>query len=464
MSLLRSRAPFGVVLALSVAAGAYMGDPTSVATTTPREQNTAGVSAALASGRVRSAAWYCAIASPTRDVLTDAAVVMSNTGTERVAVEIVGISNRRAVGRRRLEISGNNSTRVPVSSFGVKSGLGVIVEVFGSGVVVEHSSRVNAREASTACATQPGTHAYFGAATTRKNVRQTLALMNPFGQSAVIDVSLLTADGLLRPTSMQAVEVAARSKVTLSVNGGADQQQVLSIEASARSGRFVAESMLVGTKELASSPISLQSATPSLAKEWHLADFDVQRGETHRVLIANPGDAAIDVNILTLRAATIAVEQRTERLEPGTVRAVGPTANELQQDDVSVIVNSQQPFAVGSLVEHAARGQMGVSIGSAMARSSTRWAFAVDHTELLDASVWIVIENESASDAAVEIVGAAGGIRRKLVVPSQQRMSVRLPNNTVVSVLTVTADQRVFISRRMAGSGGISRSPGVPTL
>ena len=464
MSTLRSRVPFAAVLALAVGVGAYIGDPVAPAVPTPRASATAGVSAALASGNVRSAAWYCPIASPSRAVAAGDALTISNTGTKRIAVEIQGVSARRVVGRKRIEISGNNATRLTLEEFGVKSDLGVIVEAFGSGVVVEHNITVDQRETSTPCATEPGTRAYFGAATTRKNMQQTVALMNPFGQSAVIDIALLTSDGLLRPKSMQAIEVAARSKVWVSLNAGADQQSVLSVAATARSGRFVAESLLVGRGELATSPISLQIGVPSLATEWHLTDFDRQRSETHQLVIANPGETAIDVNVLTLRDNTVAVEQRIVKLEAGTTRVVSPTVDAEQRDDVSVIVNSQRPFAAGSMHESTARGQQGVSLGAPLSHSSTQWAFGVDHTALLDDSVWFSIENEATSDASVQIVGAAGGIRRNLDIPAQQRVAVKITGNTVVSVVTITSDQRIFVSRRMTGPGGISRSPGVPTL
>ena len=464
MSTLRSRAPFAAVLAIAVGVGGYIGDPTPPANPTPRGAVTAGVAAALASGNVRSAAWYCPIASPTRKVAPDDVVTISNTGTARIAVEVVGISQRRALGRKRIEVSGNNTARLAVSDFGVSANLGVIVEAFGSGVVVEHQARVEQRETSTPCATEPGTSAYFGAATTRKNMHQTVALMNPFGQSALIDIALLTPDGLLRPKSMQSIEVAARSKVSVDVNAGADQQSVLAVAATARTGRFVAETMLVGVNELSTAPISLQLGVPSLATEWHLTDFDVQRNETHQVVLANPGDNAIDVNVLTLKDDTIAVEQRTVKVEAGAVRVVSPVATGTQQSDVSVIVNSKQPFVAGTLHENTQRAPRGVSLGAALARSSKRWAFGVDRTALLDGPVWLVIENEATSDANVEMVGAAGGIRRKVTVPAQQRVSVKLTGNTVISVLTVTSDQRVFVSRRMTGGGGIGRSSGVPTL
>ena len=83
----------------------------------------------------------------------------------------------------------------------------MVVEVFGGQAVVEHEVRSRNDFAVGPCAREPSRHWFFADGTTERGAEEWLALFNPFGDNAIVDVSFLTEDGFQAPGETQAVVV-----------------------------------------------------------------------------------------------------------------------------------------------------------------------------------------------------------------------------------------------------------------
>ena len=104
--------------------------------------------------------------------------------------------------------------RVVVSSIIADPEPGVIVEVPSGSVAVEHELQRGAATTIGACARQSAVSWYFAGADTTRGAEDWLALFNPFGDDAIVDLTFLTPDGVQAPGPAQALVVPRRSRVS----------------------------------------------------------------------------------------------------------------------------------------------------------------------------------------------------------------------------------------------------------
>src|SRR5205823_4357562 len=126
---------------------------------------------------------------------------------------------------------------------GASGGAGVLIEPFGSDVVVDHrAADASGSVSQTPCATRPSSDWYIPVGSTRRGSTERVALFNPFTQAAVVDVTAFEPGGATRPAALQGMTVAPRSRVVINVNAAADQRNLLAIAVHAERGtRLVAE-------------------------------------------------------------------------------------------------------------------------------------------------------------------------------------------------------------------------------
>ena len=120
---------------------------------------------------------------------------------------------------------------------------GVVVEVFGGPAVVEHElagqrrrrgRAVRARRRAATGTSPPGRR--------RRAAEQYLVLFNPYGDDAIVDVTLLTDGGVQAPEAFQGLVVPRRSRVSIAVARPRCAARTTSrSRVHARTGRVVAE-------------------------------------------------------------------------------------------------------------------------------------------------------------------------------------------------------------------------------
>ena len=87
----------------------------------------------------------------------------------------------------------------------------------------------------------PPTDWYFAGGTTVRGTQQFLALFDPFGDDAIVDVSFVTDTGVLEPAQVQGLVVARRSRLSVPVHDLVPRQGLVAVHVHARTGRIVAE-------------------------------------------------------------------------------------------------------------------------------------------------------------------------------------------------------------------------------
>ena len=245
-----------------------------------------------------SAAWYCAEGTSSADGRAAETVIVGNLAKHPIDVTVTVMpgGDQRPVVRHRT-VDTLAQLRVPIDDVLKTPEPGVVVEVFGGQAVVEHELRSGDDVAVGPCARRPSKQWYFADGSTERGAEEWLALFNPFGDNAIVDVSFLSEAGFQAPGETQSVVVAPHSRVSVAVHDVVRRQDKLAIAVHARTGRIVAERTLHfdGTDTRKGLAVSLGATGP--ARRWRLPTGDGQVGAVASISLANFELAPTEVTV-----------------------------------------------------------------------------------------------------------------------------------------------------------------------
>jgi hypothetical protein len=409
-----------------------------------------------------SSAWYCALGSSAPGGTPRETVVVTNIGNRaaRASVTVMPGGGGDSV-TRDFDVATRSQVRVAVSEVLATAEPGVVVETFGGLVVVEHQVVGSDDVAIGPCATGPASSWHFAAGTTERGTQLWLALFNPFGDDAIVDLDFLTDSGFLAPGDLQGLVVPRRTRVLVPVHDTVRRQASVATQVRTRTGRVVAEQASV--READPKGLAVSLGTPELASRWSFPAGAV--GGADVVVVANPGasPARVTVSVRLDGDATLAPQ----------VVVVPSRAT------VAVDVGTRVPAGLGAWVEVDAHGArvvaeqtvtrppIGLATSLGVESPARRWAFATGRTARESADV-VVVTNPGRSPARVTLHLLRAGTDDSPVP------AVRLaPGRRTVFDLTaldvgasagivVDATEPVAAARQNAGTAGVTVSPGIP--
>ena len=456
------RIPVVVVIAIAALVVLVLGDPAKTRFVTARADGRAPAATLVPEG-VRSAVWYCAFATADRLPHSDDAAILTNLGGASVAVAVSAMANGNVTASRRVQLAGHATITLQAGDIGAAAGAGVLIEPFGSDVVVDHRASDAAGSVSqTPCATQASTDWYFPAGSTRRGSIERIALFNPFTQPAVVDVTAVTSAGATRPDALQGVSVPPRSRTVIDVNAAADQRNLIAVAIDAERGtRVVAEVALEQRDANGNGGFSIALGSPALGREWHVA-ADGGANATPTVAILNPGTNDASVTVRTIANGVGVVSERFITASAGTVTLIDVKVP-ASRPQMSVRVTSTTPsIAVAGLVTYQdKRGRPGpVSIVTGATLDARRSAFATPGPGG-NRTVTMVLENESAVAAQVQIaIGQEGTVKTAVARSSVTALTFGISAES--APLVVTANTPVYAFRRLDEGSGVSTAPALP--
>jgi hypothetical protein len=409
-----------------------------------------------------SSAWYCALGSSTPDGTMNETVLITNLG-DRVAQASITVMPG-SVGKsvtRDVEVAARSQVRVPISDVLATADPGVVVETFGGPMVVEHEVVGNDDVAIGPCATGPSGTWHFAAGTTERGSELWLALFNPFGDDAIVDLSFLTDGGYLAPDDLQGLVVPRRTRVLVPIHDTVRRQASVATQVVTRTGRVVAEQALVRDADPKGLAVSL--GTPDLSSHW---SFPVEGvGGADVITIANPGASPARV--------TVAI-----RLE-GDATLVPQVVVVPSRATAAVDVGSKVPAALGAWIQVDAHGApvvaeqtvtrppIGLATSLGIASPARRWAFATGGIAQ-DSADAIVVANPGRQVAQVTLhvlrAGAdATPVRVVRLAPGRRTVfDLTTLGIDATAGIVVDATQPVAAARQSIGSAGVTVSSGIP--
>jgi Family of unknown function (DUF5719) len=252
-------------------------------------------------GNQLTSTFYCA-GAPLEGDDRSATVVIANPTDSEITGQLTAFTPDGAAVPVPLDLAARGRTEVSLDDI-VGAGAtaaGVIVELERTGATVEQRASAPTGTAVSPCANDASTQWYFADGTSVDGVTYTLLLTNPYPDSAVVDVSLVTASGLTEPTELQGFVVPPRSigSIDVSASFARDEEQ-LSVAIESRRGRVVVAKVQTfnGGRRLG---YTVALGAPSVGDQWFFADGERGEGIDERYSIFNPTAEAVDVDVVFL--------------------------------------------------------------------------------------------------------------------------------------------------------------------
>lgn len=473
----RAGAVAAVVLVVASAAGAVVLDQGASPRAVPRALSAPAIDGPTVPPRSSvSAAWYCAEGTSTADGRADETIIIGNLAEHPIDVSITVMpGGDLAPVVRRREVDTLAQERIEVSDIVETPEPGVVVEVFGGQAVVEHELRGRNDVAVGPCARAPAREWFFAAGTTARGAEEWLALFNPFGDDAIVDISFLTDSGFQAPGATQAFVVPRRSRVSLAVHDQVRRQEAVAIAVRVRTGRVVAERTLRFDGTDARSGLAVSLGVTGTADRWRVPAGDAQAGAATSVAVANFALASTEVEVLVTLDGDSALQPETVDVPARSVVRVDLADKVTSGSQYSVEVQAAEGgrVAVETFGVWAAPATAtGVATSPGSVTTAKQWAFAIGRLDDQGGDAILTALNVSGRPLTVQLYAYTAGdpdspaSAPAVAVPPGERAVFRALELGMRPdmVFIVSADGPIVVSRQVlaANGAGVSLAPGVP--
>ncbi len=244
-----------------------------------------------------TASWYCPIGSSAPGGYGNHTINVSNVSAESATATVSVMTDIGPGPTIRLEIDPYQTQSVDLSSVDSSANAAAVVEIVGGSGVVGHDIETAYGSSSGPCATTVNGDWYFASGSTRRDSDQFVALLNPFGEDVVLDVTFRTATRERRPEDLSSVVVRGRTVKVINVSDYVSIEPVVATTVTAIQGRVVAEQLQVANGELGPEGAALVLGTPAPATEWILPAGRVSEQADHQLVIHNPSGQQAELEL-----------------------------------------------------------------------------------------------------------------------------------------------------------------------
>lgn len=421
-----------------------------------------------------SSTWYCAGGSGRPDSPFASAIVVANPTDAAVSGSVTVVPDDGEARTVPLTVPTRASTTVRLADVAPAAHAAALVDLEQGRVVVEHVLAGSAGTSAAPCASSASSRWYFATGATAKDATLLLSLYNPFPEDAIVDLSFSTEVGRAVPADFQGIVVPAGRLVVRDIGEHVRRREAVATRVVARSGRLVADQLLVRTApEEAGVSLRLGARRPGTV--WYFPDGYAADGIVERYTVFNPSgrEALVDVS-LTLDEG--AAEPFELTVPPHGAVAVVVNAEDRVPKGVghaSVVraVNGVAVVAERSVVAGPPSDRRGRADLLGARRTARQWAFAVGAANP-GTDEWIVVYNPGRRPATVDVIGLADGQPlpieglQKLAVAPGKRRALRLGEHVQRDALPVVvrSDVPVVAERSLyvVGGPGIADAMGIP--
>jgi Family of unknown function (DUF5719) len=210
------------------------------------------------------------------------------------------------------------------------------------------------------CASELSSEWAFAGGSTTTGDSLALALFNPSASPASVNLTFLTAHGVMTPQPYQGVLVGAGKLVVENVGDYVQDVPAIATIVSAESGAVVSDEL----QQTTSSGLSLRLGSPDLSSTWQFAQNTVLAGSSLAFDLANPGATPVTATLSAgLPAATVMPKSVEVPPQSIVVFHASSAPGWPVGTPYSVSVRSSGPIVVGRAV-NAAPGALSPTWGS----------------------------------------------------------------------------------------------------
>ncbi|MDY7102863.1 MAG: hypothetical protein S0880_16905 [Actinomycetota bacterium] len=319
-----------VVVAVGLLAGAvaFGGEP---AANGPEPLGGAGAAEAVATVAGEDAltsTWFCAGGTTVPDGPFDHTVLVTNLSDEAIDATVEAIGSEGQTELVEIEVGAGSTTPVRLGDIVEAPWAGASVEVAGGNIVVEHRIEGPAGRDQSRCTPNPSDTWHFAYGRTALGSRMWLAILNPFPDRAVADITFDTDDGFRNPTDLNGLLIPGRSVRIIEVGNHAQRHQLVSADVNLRSGRVVVDRVqLLGLEDGTQLGLDLELGATEPATAWYFAEGRVGPTMSEIIVVSNPSDERATVDVV---------------IRPSAGSAAGP----IEPFEVAIAPRSRQEIVV----------------------------------------------------------------------------------------------------------------------
>lgn len=425
--------------------------------------------------RAITTAWYCADGTASDNGGADELIVIAALDARPVRARVTVMPGGDGTPKSRtLEVRARSQTTLRVADVLPAPDPGVLVETAGGRAVVSHAVSGNGDGGVGPCAREPSETWHLAAGTTAKGATLWLALFNPFGDDAIVDIGLLTGSGPLAPEELQGFVVPRRTRVMVPVHDEAHRVDLVATEVIARRGRVVAEQSLALDGTDGRKGLALSLGVPALATHWEFAQGFVTAGRAQGVIVANPANATVKVRVTERLDGDASITPQDVSVPARSAVAVDFGAHAPKDVGFSFRVDAQTPVVAESLVSMgapvAAPGR-GIATVVGVARPARRWVLVPARAS--DRSTdYLAVAATGTRSVTFRVSVLAGG--RARVPTGARRVTLRAGKRKVFDLaalkvprdgfVVVDASGPVVVEREAQVVPGVTLAAAVPDL
>ena len=406
----------------------------------------------------------------------DSTIYLINSTAHAVRAVMTSVGPSGAAGsgpvQRTLEVPARGRAAVNPSA-GLSGGSVASSFVFaGGGVVADQIVSGPAGWSMAPCAAQASSYWAFAGGSTVSGNTLALALFNPAAPGAVVNVSFVTANGLITPQAYQGLMVPSGRLIVENVGSYVQKVAEIGTVVTVQSGNVVSSEFQQSSA--GSGGLALRLGAPSLSSVWRFAQTTVRPGAKVEFDLANPGTATVTAT-LSLGLSEGTVVPRRITIPPLSIvdYAASGTGGLPQQTAFSVTINASGPIVAGRTVT-AGNGspKPGWGLSSGTVTVSTRWLVpgpgvpGAPGTQGASAST-LAVANPSPSAARVSVSSIdASRPATTFVVPPGGVVVLGPKRVGGLLLLSVVSSQPVNVEEDAvpAGAPGVVSSTGFPSV
>lgn len=318
--------------------------------------------------------WYCVAGSVGGAGLADHEVLLGNPSASdsSVSISVIAVlapsqqSPDSSVGSDLLQIyqlptiqkefliPAKSVTSVKLSEIDGVTGeyAAALIQSNLGNLIVEHRLSGPLGAAQSSCASSTSSEWNFAAGTTRVGTQEMIFLFNPYPDSAVLDITFAADGRTRRPEAYNGLVIPPQSLLPIDVTSVVTLAETVSTHITSRSGRIVAERLVMFGDELSPNGLDTEVGSPSLNTLW-VFPGSVETNAEVSVVLFNPSEsliAEIDLEIVSDVPDIGYVEPFSVTVPPASSRAVNFFVSDSQGSpsllDASTRVAKGIPFWV----------------------------------------------------------------------------------------------------------------------
>ncbi len=233
--------------------------------------------------------WFCAAGSAsTVSPITHQLELVNTSGSDlHASIEGFGTSATQ-VWRKSVTVTRLSTVTVSTSEIGegVES-LSIIFD--GAGGLAQHRFLSNETIDTATCQNSGAPAWHFAAASTElRTTSSKLHLFNPFPSDASVNVSIVTADGVHTPESLNGIRVAGRSAMVIELAQPVPLYASFAISVTTQVGRLVAELTQSTTATTGQRGLRILQGVAEPRGDWVFADGFAGEGFNEELTVYNP--------------------------------------------------------------------------------------------------------------------------------------------------------------------------------